>query len=120
MNIYQQQILDHYQNPKYYGKPRQFTHSFRLQNLSCGDEIEVYLTIDSGKITAINYVAEGCAISIASADMHAQNLVNKTVNEIARLSWEDAVKLIGVELTASRTKCAHLALEAIQKASIVN
>lgn len=116
MNIYQQEILDHYDHPIHKGKPADFTHSCKLQNLSCGDEVEVFLTIKNQKIEKINFEGEGCVISLASCDIHAQTLEGKSTEEISKLTWEDSVKFVGVELTSSRIKCAHMVLEAIQKA----
>lgn len=116
MNIYQQQILEHYHTPHNSGKPSSYTHTLKLENLSCGDEITVYLTIENEIITEINYEASGCAISVASASMLSDELKGKNLTEVQKMSVEDVTSLLGIELTTSRLKCAHLPLQAIQKA----
>lgn len=118
MNIYQQQILDHYHHPRNSGKPESYTNSAKLQNLSCGDEIEVYLDIKDGKVTAVHYEASGCAISIASASILSEELIGKSVAELTVLDAEFITDLLGIELTTSRLKCAHMALQAIQQAAM--
>jgi nitrogen fixation protein NifU and related proteins len=116
MNIYQAEILDKYNNPQHMGQPEQFTHSYRLENLSCGDEVEVYLQVSGDELHGMQYMGEGCVISLAAAETMAEVLVGKKIVEILQLDWQDVVKLLKIELTASRIKCAHLSLEAVQKA----
>ncbi len=116
MNIYQQQILDNYHNPVNFGKPSKHTSSSKKQNLSCGDEIEVYLTIEDGKISSMNFEGEGCAICIASASLLSQYLPGKKIDEIKSMGIEEIKKILGIELTPSRNKCALLSLEAVKSA----
>lgn len=118
MNIYQQQILEHYHHPQNSGKPANYTHTLKLENLSCGDEITIYLTIENNTIADIHYEASGCAISVASASMLSEDLKGKNLEEVNKLSVEDVLKLLGIELTTSRLKCADLPLQAIQKAAV--
>jgi nitrogen fixation NifU-like protein len=116
MNIYQQNILDNYHHPQNSGKPEHYTHSFKLQNLSCGDEVEVFVNLENGIIKDVHHVSEGCAISIASSSILSEELKGKTIDEVAKLTPEYMLELLGIELTTSRLKCAHLPLQAVQKA----
>ncbi len=118
MNIYQQQILDNYHNPVNFGKPKEYTHTSKKQNLSCGDEIEIYLTIKDGKVTDMHYEAEGCAISVASASLLSQYIQGKGIEEIRKMGIEEIKEILGIELTPSRNKCALLALEAVKRSLI--
>lgn len=116
MNIYQEQILDHYHHPQNSGKPQSFTHSFKLANLSCGDEIEVFVTVEDGMVKDVHFVAEGCSISIASASMISEALKGKTLEEIQQLDDKFVTDLLGIQLTTSRIKCGLLPLEAVKSA----
>ena len=116
MNIYQEQILDHYHHPRNEGEPASFSHSCKLQNLSCGDEIEVFLTMENGKVKEMKFTGEGCAISIASASMLSEKVAGKSVEEINLMDSDYMADLLGIDLTPARTKCAHLSLQAVQKA----
>lgn len=116
MNIYQQQILDHYHNPRHFQKLDDFTHTFKLQNLSCGDEVEIYLKVDKNKITDASFQGEGCAISIASASLLTDYLIGQTIAAVKSLSVDKVLELLGIQLTTSRLRCAVLPLEAAQKA----
>lgn len=116
MNIYQEQILDHYQNPRNIGKPENFTHMFKMQNLSCGDEVTTYILVENKKVKSIHHLSEGCSITIATASILSEFLLNKTPDEIQSMDEQYLYDLLGISLSPSRTKCALIALESIQKA----
>ena len=116
MNIYQTNILDKFDNPLHSGKPDKFTHSHHLQNLTCGDEVTIFLTVIDDIVTDARFAGEGCVISLASAEIVCENLIGKRLDEVLQLTWEDVVELLQIPLTASRIKCAHLSLQAAQEA----
>lgn len=117
MNLYQQAILDHYHNPRNAGKPVKFQYSKALENVSCGDAVEMFIDLDQdNKVTKISHVTEGCAICIAAASMLSEELIGKTKEELKKLDAEYVQDLMGIKLTISRIKCAHMPLEAIQQA----
>jgi nitrogen fixation NifU-like protein len=69
----------------------------------------------SGKVVEIAFSGEGCAISMASASMLTEFVKGKSIEELKILTPEDIIKLLGIEITASRLKCALLPLEALKK-----
>ncbi len=77
--LYQNLILDHYKNPRNFGKLDGEAVRMRHENPSCGDHLELYLTLDEeGKIAAIKFEGRGCALSRASASMMTQAVKGKT------------------------------------------
>ena len=114
--LYREEILQHYQHPRNAGKPATFTHTAKKDNPFCGDEIEVFLMIDNGVIKDIHFVAKGCAISIASASMLSERLCGLRVKRVNELKTTNILKLMKIQLTPTRLKCALLPLEAIQTA----
>ncbi|MBL8015303.1 MAG: iron-sulfur cluster assembly scaffold protein [Candidatus Doudnabacteria bacterium] len=116
MNIYQQDILDHYHHPHNQGVLVGATHRFTVENLSCGDKVTVYLVVESERIIKAGFEAEGCVISIASASKLTDELVGKSVKEVENMQPEYMLELLGIELSSSRLKCAHISLQAAQKA----
>lgn len=115
-SLYQEQILNHFQVPQNFGKPADFTFSQKENNPLCGDKIEVFLKVDNNIIRKINYVAEGCAISIASSSILSIFFKEKTKKEILDFKVKDLLLLLKIDLTPTRLKCALLPLIAIQKA----
>ena len=118
MNPQQQNILDNFHHPQNYGKPESFTHHMRLENPTCGDAVDMFLNLEDGKIVAANFEGEGCSISIASASLLTEELKGKSVADVEAMTIEDMLKLLQIELSPARRKCAHLSLEAAQKALI--
>lgn len=116
MNLYQEQVLDHYHHPHNYGKPENHSHFFTLENISCGDTVTVYLQAEKGVVESMHFEAEGCAISVASASMLSEAIVGKSIQSIEEMTIADIVEILGIDLTPSRQKCAVLALEATKKA----
>jgi len=116
MNIYQEKLIDNYENPRNYGVIDDPSARARLENLSCGDSIEVFLKIQDEKIEDIKFSGEGCSVAIASMSVLSEFVKNKTIDDILKINLEKIVELLGVELTLSRLKCAGLGLETLKKA----
>jgi len=109
-DMYRQQILDHYKNPRNYGDLDDPTFSHVGENPMCGDEIKVDVLLEDDDET-IEYAAfsgEGCAISQASASMLTDELQGMTLNELDELDRDDVIDLLGVDISPMRVKCAVL------------
>ena len=116
MNLQQQNILDNYHHPLNQGKPDSFTHHMRLENFTCGDAIDIYLSVHDSRVADARFEGEGCSISIATASMLTEELKGKQIAEVEAMTIDDLLKMLGIELTPSRRKCAYLSLEAAQSA----
>ena len=69
------------------------THSTKLKNSTCGDEIKIYLIVKNRKITHFKYEGESCIYCQASASLLSRNAKNKSVNKISAL-LEEASNLL--------------------------
>jgi len=120
MDIYRQQILDHYKNPKNFGKLDNPDASFETGNPLCGDRIGIAVKVDKLKtkdhrLKAISFWGEGCAISMASASMLTEKVKGIKTEEIKKLRYEDIKEMLAIDLSPARIKCAMLSLEVLQK-----
>ena len=113
--MYRQIILEHYKNPDNFGSLANYDIKAHAHNPSCGDEIEIKLKIEKNKIIDAKFIGEGCAISLASADILLDNIKNKSINEIKKFNEKDLLKFLEVEINPARMNCALLALNALQK-----
>jgi len=117
MNEFQDQILDHYHNPRNFGKPTwEVSSSSFQQNLSCGDEVKIYLKINDDKVIDINIIANGCSISIATTSLLSEYFKNKKISFIKNFTIDEVIKIIGIPLTLSRIRCASLSLDCFKNA----
>jgi len=83
-NLYQQVILEHSKKPRHRGKTNPVHRYHRGHNPLCGDTIEltVQLNQTGDSIEDVKFEGEGCAIAIASADLMADAVRGKSVEEV--------------------------------------
>ncbi len=115
--IYQEHVLDHYEDPYNRGHLEGATHQHKDDNPLCGDVIEIELVIDeSGNITDAYFDGEGCCISQASASMLIEKMEGQHVDTVKQFSAEDMLELFGPKLTPNRQKCCLLSWRVLQSA----
>ena len=114
MDLYREQLLDHYRSPRNFGLAERFDRQERGHNPLCGDDLTVQLDVDKGMVTAMRFTGHGCAISIAAASLLSEVVVGKTVEEVSQLQRGDVETLLGTTLPPVRLKCGLLALKAVQ------
>ena len=114
-DLYRDNIIDHYKNPQYRGHLDPNNIHFEDDNPLCGDHIEVTLRVDAtGKVTDGRFDGKGCAISQASADLLVESIIGKPVEDVKKLSKQDVLDLLGIELGPVRLKCALLSLKVLK------
>jgi nitrogen fixation NifU-like protein len=116
MNIYQEKLLDHYHDPKNYGKLDDFKAQALMENRSCGDAIEMFIDVEKNTIINISFQGEGCSVAIATASMLTEFVKGKELDEVLKITMDDVLDLLGIELTLSRLRCAGVALDSLKKA----
>jgi nitrogen fixation NifU-like protein len=115
MDIYKEELTDHYRNPRNKGSLSAPDFSSQLHNPSCGDSCSWQGCISQGRVTALAFDGKGCVISQATASKLSVILVGKTVQECMALDGSFIRNLIGLELGPTRLRCALLPLQALQQ-----
>ena len=115
-SLYKENILDHYKNPRNFKKLKNSTNNAFLDNVTCGDEMEVFLKIENEIIKDISFEARGCAISIAAMSMLSEKVKDKKISEVKKITDEDVLKMLGMEKETPRIKCALLGIQTLRKA----
>lgn len=117
VDMYQQNILDHYKHPHNAGVLEPADAQAHVSNPLCGDELDVYVNFGPDNTVAeVKFTGRGCAISQASISLLTDAIKGLTKEEVLAWSLEHPVKLLGVPINPARLKCATLSLEAVQKA----
>ena len=116
MDLYAENILDHYRHPRGKSRLPSPTVTHEELNLSCGDALTVDLLIDGDRIRSVGWEGSGCAISQAAMSMLSEALVGKSLQEVDALQKEDVYELLGVPIGPRRVKCALLCLYAVKNA----
>jgi len=115
-DIYRQLILDHYHQPRNFGRLVNPNASVKVNNPLCGDSLQLELEIKHNRIKDIGFTGQGCAISIASASIVTEYLKGKSLDDIKQLTADKLLKLLKIDLSPIRIKCALLIWQAVKQA----
>lgn len=112
--LYRQLILDRYHQPQYRGQLARPDAQAKETNALCGDWLSMQLTIESNVVTAAKWTGEGCAISLASADLVSEHITGRSLTEADAISEKDVLTWLGIEIKPARLQCALLSLACLR------
>lgn len=114
-DLYRELIIDRYKHPHYRGSLDPHDLSYEDDNPLCGDHIRIELRVnDDNVVTEAVFDGRGCSISQASADLLVESVIGKDVEEVKKITKDDVLDLLGIELGPVRLKCALLSLKVLK------
>ncbi len=131
-DLYKEIILENYKSRKNKeARPDAHYHS-EGANPSCGDDLELYVDVEEGRISRITYEGMGCSICCASANLLCESLRGRSMDEAKEVvekyrgmllegeepdfprDIEDLEVMEGVKKYPVRIKCALLGWNTFQ------
>ena len=128
-SVYTAALMEHNTHPDCKYELEDYTHEHEGVNPSCGDQmvLRLRLSSDGDTIEEAAFTGSGCAVSQASADIMAELICGKTVEEAKRLAalffrmvqgddltddeqdeLDEAYELESISRMPARVKCAEL------------
>lgn len=114
VDLYREQIIDHYRNPRNYGTIENADITYEDSNPLCGDRVRIDVKVRDGKVADIKFSGRGCAISQAATSMLTELVVGEDLDEVRNLSAQDILDELGVPISPARIKCALLGLKVLK------
>ena len=115
-DLYRDFILEHYKRPRNFGELEPHDHEAHEVNPLCGDELGVQIAVADGRIADLRFQGHGCAISQAAASMASEQLIGMPVAQAGVLDADWMLELLGIDVSATRRKCALLGLKVVKGA----
>lgn len=125
-------VLEHSRAPRRFGALEAPTHSADGANPLCGDALHIDLRVAAGRVAAIAFRGEACAVATATASLLGERVLQLDADAVADLEARFA-RLIGGDVAAdevlgdlnalaalahypSRRKCATLPFATLRAA----
>jgi nitrogen fixation protein NifU and related proteins len=115
-DLYRDEILEHYRRPHNFGTLPAPDAVHEGYNPLCGDRITLMLGIQDDQVRDVAFTGRGCAISQASASMLTDEIKGKPLTDVARLTNQDVLDELGIDISPARLKCALLSIETLRRA----
>ncbi len=112
---YTEKVIEHFKNPRNVGEIENPDGKATVGSPACGDQVSVFLKVESGKISDIKFLSYGCASNIATGSIVTELSKGKTVEEAKKLTWKDALEELG-GLPPVKVHCSILAIDGLKAA----
>ncbi|MBW2558126.1 MAG: iron-sulfur cluster assembly scaffold protein [Deltaproteobacteria bacterium] len=115
--FYNDVVLEHFTNPCNVGEMLQDeADGFALVgDPTCGDQMKLWIKVESDTITDIKFKSFGCPGAIATSSMATKLAMGKTLEKAVQLTDDDVIRALG-GIPEEKKHCSLLGITAIHGA----
>ncbi len=117
---YSKQVIDHFQNPKNFGKMTNPSAIGKVGNPICGDLMHLYIKVEKDKqgeefLVDVKFQTFGCVAALATSSAITEMVKGKTLREAINVGSKQLVDFLG-QLPPVKIHCSVLAADALHEA----
>lgn len=117
--LYNEQVMDHFKNPRNQGSIPDADGIGEVGNPVCGDMMKIYIKIkkegDQEIIDDVKFETLGCGAAIATSSKLTELAKGKSIEEALKINREDIANALG-GLAPVKIHCSVLAADGLKKA----
>lgn len=116
MSVYNEKVLEHFQNPRNVGTMENADGVGEVGNINCGDIMRIYIKVGvDERIEDIKFQTFGCGAAVATSSMVTEMAKGKTITEALVMTNKDVAESLG-GLPPIKMHCSNLAADALHAA----
>ena len=115
MAHYSEQIQQHLARPRNPGALPNPTAVGRAENSACGDVLDLYVTLEDGRITRTGFQAAGCPPAIAVGSLLTELLIGLSPQQALAITTDQLEEVLG-GIPSAKRHVLTLAREAVRQA----
>jgi nitrogen fixation NifU-like protein len=117
--LYSDVILDRFKHPRYFGELPAPDGAHEDVNPLCGDRLRVEVRLEGSAapaVEAVRYRGDACAIALASADLLAEMVEGRPLDEALKVDRDALLAALRADIRPSRLGCVTLPLDVLRTA----
>jgi nitrogen fixation NifU-like protein len=114
--LYGDVIRERWRRPRFRGELAGATATAEDVNPLCGDRVRMQLRVEDGRVQAVRFAGDSCAICTASADVVAELVEGRSRGEAAALAASDVLGVLQADVRPTRMRCVTLPLTVLARA----
>lgn len=111
---YNATLLAHYRAPRNFGSLEAPDAAHEALNPLCGDRIRMEVRIREGRVEAVRFRGDACAIAVASASILTELATGRTVAEAAATAETTIRERLEADIPPDRLQCVRLPVETLR------
>jgi nitrogen fixation NifU-like protein len=114
--LYGDVIRERWRRPRFRGELAGANATAEDVNPLCGDRVRMQLRVEDGRVQAVRFAGDSCAICTASADVVAELVEGRSRVEAAALAASDVLAVLQADVRPTRMRCVTLPLTVLARA----